>query len=122
MNVKPIVDLADGEMIQHPSGILDKQVSKADLEKNWKQYIFLYPTRYKNSEQLKQALSSQARVKNPLGVNTMVYQSVDQSGAKMPIFTSVKKPQVSNAMRSLLERVQKMNNTATPKTNSRRKR
>ena len=49
---KPNVTIEKDDTIQHPLGVLDRQISGQDLINEPEKYVKLYPTFYKNKEQI----------------------------------------------------------------------
>lgn len=49
---KPEVTIQKDDTIQHPLGVLDRQISGQDLINEPDKYVKLYPTFYKNKEQI----------------------------------------------------------------------
>lgn len=59
---KPIVNLKANESVVHPSGKLEKSITKEVLEREWKTYIYTHSHLYANAERLRRQLSMQGKV------------------------------------------------------------
>lgn len=87
--------------IQHPTGILDKQINADDLVANPEKYVNVYPGFYENLGAISHEVNTRSRVSKSLGKKTRVLRSKANNGVVYNVFVGNPKQKKQAITRSL---------------------
>lgn len=81
---KPILNIEDGQKVQHVTGVYDKEITSKDLKKHPEKYIDLYPTLYENARQVAHEVNTRAKV-TKTGKKNVLKESTAENGVKYTV-------------------------------------
>lgn len=88
---KPVLMGKSTDTINHPTGVLEKQITGEDLIKNPEVHIRMHRSHYRNAAQLEHELNTQGVVRKTMGKKEVFRRAKGVNGNTMNILTGRKK-------------------------------